>query len=223
MWKKKYIIISSILGGILLGIMIFLICFFNIPRITYSYDYETDTYYVDKVYGNASSYTILDTVDDKPVTRIRDRAFMKKDHLVEVHLGKNITEIERLAFLDCKNLKQISLNYVKRIGRNAFENCTSLEEVELSIDNILGGTFMGCSKLSKVILINTETIGTYAFYGTSIESITIPSTCYLVGVDAFKECNHLSKIIIKSKKLMENAYINSLNGVEFQFDEKISF
>ena len=193
--KKHIIILSSVIGAICI-IGIILICFFTIPRITYGYDSEARTYYVDKVYGNAKSYTIKDSIKDKPVTKIRSRAFMNKSNLREIIIGKNLEEIERLAFLNCKKLDKIDLSNVKVIGRNAFENCTSLKKVELTLENILGGTFIGCTSLEAVTLTNTLSIGTYAFAFTNIKEITIPSGC-AVATDAFYACDHLKNVISK--------------------------
>ncbi|MDE7213553.1 MAG: leucine-rich repeat domain-containing protein [Anaeroplasmataceae bacterium] len=217
MQKKHIIIMSSIIGAICI-VSIILICFFTIPRITYGYDSEARTYYVDKVYGNAQKYTIKNSIKDKPVTKIRSRAFMNKSNLREIILGENLEEIERLAFLNCKRLDKIDLSSVKVIGRNAFENCTSLKEVELTLEDILGGTFIGCTSLETVTLTNTLTIGSYAFAYTKIEEITIPRNCYNVGVDAFYACNHLKKVIVQSHRLMYDSYLNSLNGIEFQIN-----
>ncbi|MDE6655760.1 MAG: leucine-rich repeat domain-containing protein [Anaeroplasmataceae bacterium] len=216
--KKKHILLLSIIGTVILALSIFLICFFSIPRISYGYDSETDSYVVDKVYGNASFYKIQDTIHDKPVTRIKSRVFVGKTGLKKVELGKNIVEIERLAFLDCNNLKEIDLSYVKIIGRNAFENCSSLEEVYLGAEDILGGAFIGCTSLSKVVLEDVYSIGSYAFGNTSIEEITIPRNCSLVGEDAFYGCSKLKEILVLSYFLRENTYLKSLNGVEFQLN-----
>ena len=76
--KKKHIIILSSVIGALVIVSIILICFFTIPRISYGYDHEAETYYVDKVYGNARSYVIKESIHNKPVTKIKSRAFMNK-------------------------------------------------------------------------------------------------------------------------------------------------
>ena len=56
-------LICVIISSISLMLIIFLICFYNIPRIDYDYDKKMDIYYVDKAYGNAKKYTILDDED----------------------------------------------------------------------------------------------------------------------------------------------------------------
>lgn len=215
--KRKYIILI-VVSSIVMALLIFFICFFSIPRVIYGYDKDTDSYYVEKVYGNAKSYTIADTIEDKPVTTIKSRVFMDKTGLESIQLGQNIIEIERMAFLNCTKLKEIDLSKVSYIGRNAFENCTSLSSVTLTLDHINGGTFYGCTALNMVILENTSSIGSYAFTNTAIETITIPSTCMLVGNGAFDDCSYLKKIILCSYPLSLDPYLMGLKGVEFQMN-----
>lgn len=216
--NKKHIIIIA-LSILIIAITIFLICFFTIPRIKYSYDKKLDYYYVSRVYGNASYYEIADTINDKPVKKINSRAFMNKSNLEKVKLGSNIEEIERLAFLDCHNLLEINLDNVKIIGRNAFENCSSLNNITLNLDDILGGVFMGCSSLENVRLNNTLSIGSYAFANTNINTISIPKSCVLVYEKSFYKCNNLKKILVFNELLMENSYLKSLDNVEILYQE----
>ncbi|MDE7264493.1 MAG: leucine-rich repeat domain-containing protein [Anaeroplasmataceae bacterium] len=213
--KRKFILVFSASLVLIIGIV--LLCWFTIPRIQYKYDSETDSYFVNKVYGNADVYKIENEIHHRPVTKICSRAFMGKD-IKRIEFGVNLIEIERLAFLDCKKLEEIDLSTVKIIGRNAFENCCKLTSVHLNIEDIMGGTFMGCSSLSQVTLNHTITLGSYAFAGTGIEVITIPDTCSLVGNDVFDSCNSLKKVIVKSHYLEQNSYLKSLNIVTFDFN-----
>ena len=61
--KKKQIIWISSISAIVCIISICLLCFFCIPRIEYTYDAQNESYIVDKVYGNAKSYTIEAYID----------------------------------------------------------------------------------------------------------------------------------------------------------------
>ena len=127
MKKKEYTDIGNIYW-LYCSFTSFLILYFNIPRLHYTYDAATDSYYVDRVYGNASSYTISDEKNSKPVTKILSRTFMDKTGIKRIDLGKNIKAIERMAFLNCTKLESINLENVESIGRNAFENCISLKK-----------------------------------------------------------------------------------------------
>ena len=96
--KKKHIIWISSISAIVCIISICLLCFFCIPRIEYTYDAQNESYIVDKVYGNAKSYTIEAYIDQKPVTKISARAFMNKTKVESIVLSETIEEIERLSF-----------------------------------------------------------------------------------------------------------------------------
>ncbi|MDE6947383.1 MAG: leucine-rich repeat domain-containing protein [Anaeroplasmataceae bacterium] len=213
--RKHILVIISILM-LLFSVSIILICYYCIPRISYTYDAITDSYQVDTVFGNAESYHIESTIKNKPVTKIRSKAFMNKTNLVRIKLSENLKEIERLAFLNCINLEEINLETVEVIGRNAFENCRSIKSVQLTLPNISGGVFMGCTSLETVTMEQTKSIGSYAFAYTAIETITIKETTISVGVDAFYQCERLKKIIVLSEILQSNEYLNSLDIVEFQ-------
>ena len=138
---------------------------------------------------------------------------MDKTKLETLKMGKNITKIERLAFSNCINLKNIDLSMVLSIERNAFMNCRSLESVELNAIDILGGAFHDCTALESVTLNNTVTIGTYAFTGTLISEIVLPASVDSIGIDAFYNCNYLSKITCYSSKLRTDDYLLSLGSI----------
>ncbi len=215
--KKKQIIIFSSIAIALLIVIITLVCYFNIPRISYNYDSETDSYYVSRVFGNAKSYEIAEKINDKYVTKIGSKAFMNKDKLEKVILSPYLTEIERMAFSECHNLKEIDLSCVEIIGRNSFEGCSSLESIELNASTILGGAFLRCTSMKNVSLANTDSIGSYAFAFTAIKEIILPASMTLVGVDAFYGCTELIKIVCKSNQLKNSSYLNSLEIVVFDY------
>ncbi len=174
--KKKNILILAISIGSTVALLLFLILYFNIPRLNYTYDAATDSYYVDRVYGNASSYTISDEKNSKPVTKILSRTFMDITGIKRIDLGKNIKVIE----------------------------------------DVMGGTFIGCKNLKEISLTSTKTIGSYAFSFTAVECITLPETCKNVAEYTFYQCMNLNKIIVLSSSLRDNTYLQSLEGVEFR-------
>lgn len=118
-----------------------------------------------------------------------------------INIPSSVEVIDSLAFMYCKNLKQVVLPYsVSEIGSSCFNNCTELEYVDMSksaiaslpsqlftsassirevklpdgIKIISDYTFMSCSNLEKVNLSTTiEYIGNYAFYGCSKLDLTL--------------------------------------------------
>ena len=57
---------------------------------------------------------------------------------------------------------------------------------------------MDCGFTSIVIPSSVNSIGTYAFAGSSLTSITIPSTISTIGVNPFAGCNNLTSIIVST-------------------------
>lgn len=214
---KAFLIKNKIaigVGTIFICIFLFLICYFNIPRISYSYNEKTDSYYVDRVYGNAKHYTIQDTVKGKPVTAIGAKAFMDKKKLEGVTFGTCIREVERLSFSGCKRLKEFNFDSVEQIGRNAFADCVSLKQVYSSATVIDGGAFYGCTALEEITLTDTKWIGSFAFANTAIVQFTIPNSLKSLGVDAFYQCQFLREILVPSKLWLQDSYLLSLENVK---------
>lgn len=188
-----------------------ILCAYLIPRVEYSYDPRTDTYYVDDVYGNAKSYVIKNEIKGKPVTKIKEKVFMNKKKLQRIDIGTNIKTIERLCFQGCTSLANIDLSNVEEIGRSAFKDCTSLTNVVVNASYLSGGVFYGCTNLKEVVLNNTVSIGSYALGLTGIENITLPPTLEMVSKDAFYHCSSLKRIVITSNQLNMNDYLKSLS------------
>lgn len=195
-------------------IFLFLICYFNIPRISYTYQEKTDSYYVDRVYGNAKQYTIKDNIKGKPVSAIGAKAFMDKSRLEKVIFSSELKEIERLSFSGCRRLKEIDFEHIEKIGRNAFADCVSLNKINCNAKTIDGGAFYGCCGLKEIILNDTEWIGSFAFADTAIVNISLPSSLSSLGVDAFYQCYFLKEIHIPSKAWLKNDYLLSLENVK---------
>lgn len=86
------------------------------------------------------------------------------------------------------------------IPANAFYYCTNLKRIHIpdNVTNISYSAFMGCSKLTDLILGNSVQSITSAMYGCkSLASITIPkSVTYIDGYN-FNECDNLVSIIVE--------------------------
>ena len=90
------------------------------------------------------------------------------------------TDTETLVSFMCNNLKG---------GRH---------EVSDSVKIIGESSFQGCSGLKHVVLNEgLNTIDSYAFMSTGLESIDIPACVRLVGAHAFDSCLSLSTLLIE--------------------------
>ena len=84
-------------------------------------------------------------------------------------LPTKITAVGDYAFLNCINLRDISLKDIKSIGNSAFKNCSLLNAVYIesnTLNTIGNSAFANCTKLNRII--NNRNIkckiNDYAFY-----------------------------------------------------------
>ena len=172
---------------VLMIVMTVLTCFSN------SYDFIVDGLaYKKHADGQTVGVTSLDIFNNYPnlleanipeavtyngmtytVTAIESLAFSgwvshNPIPLTKVVIPNTVTTISDDAFWKCHNLKTVTFgNNVESIGSSAFNECSSLESIELPIKltKIEGNTFKGCSSLKSVTIgKNIESIGANAFY-----------------------------------------------------------
>ncbi|MCR5151400.1 MAG: leucine-rich repeat domain-containing protein [Clostridiales bacterium] len=119
--------------------------------------------------------TGLDTVEFKgTVTAIGDYAFSNCSGKLRTIDLSNVTSIGNSAFSECSKLSNIDISKVETIAAKAFYNCESITEINFS------------DKL--------ESIGSLAFYGTDITSLTIPVRVTSIGSGAFNNCSYLQTL-----------------------------
>ncbi|MGN1167440.1 MAG: leucine-rich repeat protein [Lachnospiraceae bacterium] len=114
------------------------------------------------------------------MTVIPSYGFNGSDYLETINLPNTLTEIKNHAFFGCKKIKimEIPESVAGVIGKSAFCQCTSIEQMELSegITELQSFAFDGCVALKKVVLPDSiEKIGYKAFIGCkSLTDINIP-------------------------------------------------
>ena len=108
----------------------------------------------------------------------------------ELSYFKSLESIGNEAFMECSNLKEITLPAnVTSIGEDAFYDCTSLQTATLGE--------------------GLKTIGSQAFYGcSSLESVTIPAGVTSIAEDAYRNCSGLTSI----KVAADNTVYDSRNN-----------
>ena len=103
---------------------------------------------------------------------------------------------------------------LQKIGRGAFQQCTSLTMINIpSTLTVIGDVaFSGCTNLRDVVFNEgLKKIGLCAFqYCLSLQNITLPSTVTDVGGEAFKGCVKLREIVFNDgiKKIGWKAFQN---------------
>lgn len=130
--------------------------------------------------GSDKTVTIPESIDGKPVTRIKSYAFHGNEYVEKIIVPDSVTEIQGDAFKNCAKLKTVKLSKnlkglyhctfkncpsltdvtipegVTFIGTTAFQDCTALQKIEIpaSVKKLKDGAFQGCTRLSEVTLHN---------------------------------------------------------------------
>ncbi len=137
-----------------------------------------------------------DTVEEKPVVAIAEKAFAGKG-----------------------TLKALSIpDSVVMIGAGALEGCASLSTLRTPVYTCDGAPFFGAlfgagtyeinasrvpATLSTLLLTGGETIPAYAFYDCSFEAVSLPATVTEIGDFAFYGCEKLAYIPLAHTALTE--------------------
>lgn len=138
---------------------------------------------LDEIYKRAAKENIVESLITKfflskdidifkYLTKIPSNCFsiFSYEQINNIVIPKNITEIERLGFSNCRGVKNIKI----------LSNITTIEY----------GVFMGCVNLKSIKLPNSvEEIKGLAFYNCkSLKNINIPKNLKYVNPNAFDGC-----------------------------------
>ncbi len=121
--------------------------------------------------------------DGLPVREIADGAFRGHKNLRVIRFEEDspLSVIGRAAFEDCSSLTEVELpGEIRVIGDDAFLGCRSLARISFpdGVVEIGYGSFSYCKALTEVVIPDSvERIGAQAFYSCDgLESITLPFT-----------------------------------------------
>ncbi len=110
------------------------------------------------------------------------KVFLKYEGTAKSYtIRQGVTGIYHRAFQDCTSLERIEIpDTIEVIGRKAFSGCNTLKEISLpeSVTHIGGSMFFGCTSLEEVIIPNSVTEIEWESFGecTSLKEITIPES-----------------------------------------------
>ena len=104
------------------------------------------------------------------------------------------------AFAGRKGLTEITFGGVRTIGKAAFAGCTALNSVTISCDTIGTSAFEGCSLATITLKETVKRINARAFAGTAITSLELPASLhdYDYVVDACNDCPNFVEFKVKS-------------------------
>ncbi len=168
-----------------------------------------------------NNYRLTSITLPASVKSIGAYAFYGCSGLLTLSLG-GVESISTYAFYNCSKLAKLELPAtVKAVGANAFGGCGALTEVHTpSLDAwcginfadqsatpvksgvtlYIGGEVLGDLKIPEGV----EAIGSYAFYGWGMESVTIPASVKTIGKYAFANCTKLAEIVMPGVTTIED-------------------
>ncbi len=150
------------------------------------------------------------------VTEISDGAFMYKDNLTKITIGKNVAKIGNNAFASCGKLKTVIFaeggTAKLEISDGAFKNCESLQDITFPsrLLSIGASAFEECEGFTAIVLPEGVTsIGEYAFRNClNVTRFYIPSTLEQIGdyvgeagtsITVLDGCNSLASIEVAAE------------------------
>lgn len=152
-------------------------------------------------------------------SKVGDYAFCNCSSLESFEASLNTYSIGIGSFANCTKLSNFNFNQVYKIDICAFQNCYSIQKVDMSktfIKKIENETFFGCSGITELVLPNTiEEIGTMSFFSCNgITELALPNSIKEIGVMAFFSCiNIISLHLNKSIDIRDFAFSGCSNLV----------
>lgn len=145
------------------------------------------------------------------VRKIGSNTFSGCKKVKEIHIPDTVQEIETRAFYGCEALKKQKLpSSLEVMGINPFIGCTSLEAFEMPEskaqyqvkDGVLYTDFGRFLKVfpqgrkDRHVVVDSDVIqiAARAFYGASIQSVTLPDSVVRVKSRAFQNCRQLTRV-----------------------------
>ena len=169
-----------------------------------SYEMYSDHVIITGCDEKATSVTVPETIEGKPVTGIGDGAFERHIPLNSVSLPESITSIGDSAFAWSTRLADLNIpDSVTDIGDFAFAGCQFLREIHIPA--------------------SLETIGRYVYYYSSPTVLSIPEGVKVIGDHAFAECDHLTSISLPDTvtEIGEGAFNDCDNLASFHIPDSV--
>lgn len=173
--------------------------------------------------GAGGEVVIPAEIDNKPVTKIADMAFMASSvpaatNITKITIPDSVTTIGAGVFFGCNRLQEVLFpeNVSIPSAASLFRDCTSLQTITIpkTLTEISNFMFYNCSSLINVNFPSDnqiETIGRTAFQNCVLLSeVILPEKLRSIGTRAFDGCASLTDITIYDKvtTIADNAFNN---------------
>ena len=154
----------------------------------------------EKAFYKCSALTTVKLPENESFTEILEYTFAYCSSIKEITIPHSVDKIGACAIARCTSLESLTIenNTLERIGQQAFDGCTYLTSVDLSVKSLGKGAFQNCISLTDVTLgMGTVEIESYAFNGCSgITDFSMPESVRSIGEHAFYACHSLTYISI---------------------------
>ena len=152
--------------------------------------------------GTGTMYDYASSIE----TSGNNSPFCDNDRIKSVVISEGITSIGEFAFSFCNNLKTATLpTSLKTIKRNGF-----MPHID---EYIVHQNLYGLTEIT--IPPKVTEIAKYAFSGTAIKSVTIPSSVSTVGEMAFSECQKLETVRYSGKIISDRMFVRCIKLKNF--------
>lgn len=112
------------------------------------------------------------------------------------------TKIGSECFMNCRNIKSVTLSGIDELGSNTFDYCRTIDSIDLgsNIRAIGRECFSNCDALRELILPEglTELKADTIYSCDQLETIVIPSSVGEIGKTAIYDCRNLKHVYCKA-------------------------
>lgn len=220
--RKRRKIVSGIvkIAAVLAVVAATLIIFIPQAGIGYVYKRVDGNHYVITRYtGSSSEVTIPDTIWFIPVTSIDMNAFRMetgKPGITKVKLGKNISEIGISAFENYSSLEELDCSAVKMkdgkrflVNAHAFENCTNLKKIIFPHSGIYIEDLAFSNCSSLEDIITAEQHILFTSENQNFKAtIGLFEKNSYIGNRAFRNCTSLKNLSLINTRVDSVAFLN---------------
>ena len=172
--------------------------------------------------GSGTMTPIPSSLGGYPVEEIGKGAFRETDNIDKVVIPKSVKVIGEDAFFACSSLKELTFESGSGVEIGEYAFCiTGLTKVTFPADgNIVIGPFAFATSrhLDTIDLNGVVQIGPYAFEASTLKSVTTGSKLKTIAESAFRGCDFLTSVTLKSVTKIEYAafsYCAKLETVSF--------
>lgn len=163
---------------------------FNLTKASKTQQYNM----IDKYQLNEKVVTVPSEIDGCEIQEIGKYCFMGNQTVEKIILPASVKQIDKYAFANCPNLKEVIALGVEVCGMYAFydsENLINVEMPNVSVANT--GMFKNCTSLETAKLGTLTEIDNHAFYGCeNLKLVKTTSDDISFAVNTFKDCNNLT-------------------------------